>query len=306
MRFREGYVRLALCAFYLVIPIAFFGQNPPAPRDPKGLELLRQSGITLSEGTKLKDGVLDGKYSAVFKIMGEARFSADAKLEFFGEKYSRVFIDFNSFLINGDTETCALDTSGETIATWTKDGDAAGPAVEINTQGEGKFTNCWSAPTWFFPAMIIQSITDDPKSAISYSGVHSKDGDTVEVLRTYKVRAGSDSGLWQNLTVSELQLDSKTLLPVRMRFWRSGGRDVPVPASDPLSLSNNPVEVRYSDYRKVDGILVPFSIDWSNHGVMDSLSIRIQTVRLNTGIGPEKFGLPKNIEPKKVPLPNNP
>jgi hypothetical protein len=289
----------------LAVPVVLRGQSPLVPRDRKGLELVRRSEAALINGGRLDDGVLQGHYKFVFKLMGEAYFSADAELEFAGERRSRAFIDFDSPLIIGDTEICSLDSGGETISGWTKHNGATSDNTSIKAPGQGFFANCWSAPTWFFPAMTIHSINNDQQIAIVYEGRHSESGHDIELLRTYRLRTGIDSTIWQNLTVSEIQLDRKTLLPILMKFWRRGQETVPVPTSDTLSAANNPVEVRYSDYRKVEGILVPFTVNWTNHGTMlDSLSITIQTVRLNIGLGPADFVLPEKLEPKQ-PTPCN-
>jgi hypothetical protein len=67
-----------------------------------------------------------------------------------------------------------------------------------------------------------------------------------------------------------------------------------------LSQSNFPSKVRYSDYRKIQGFLVPFTIDWSQAGRM-TLSVKIEFVQMNTGTSVAAFTLPEKLESEATP-----
>jgi hypothetical protein len=237
--------------------------------------------------------------------------SADVKFEFMGNRHSRAYIDRGSPpLVLHNTEICGVDRRGKTMGALVYNPNKPDSPVQgkvaptvftkVHEPGQGEFTNCWSTPIWFFPAAVITSMVDDPQVAILYHGRVRRNENDIEILRTYQAEPRESSINSDNLTVNEVQIDLNTLLPVSIRFWRGSDGEAGVP-SDPLSPSNNPVEVHYGDYQEVEGVKVPFHIVWSRPGAkggLESVSIKIRAVRLNTGLSAGDFSVPSNLKKK--------
>jgi hypothetical protein len=297
------YIRLTVGVLSIIASTALCGQSAPVPRDPEGLRLIQRAETALVGERRVRDGILRGKLESRIEMMGSAVVTtADVTLEFMGGTHSRIDLHPNSFLAASGAEICTLNSSGEILSASVPAPGTDAPVTIARAQGHGNYTNCWSVPTWFFPAMLLESAMENPRCAIVYRV--SKDSPH-EVLRLYQVSAGNDLSLWQNLTVHEVQLDHRTLSPVAIRFWRGvQQQSVPLPPADPLSPANRPIEVRYSDYRKVDGVLVPFHLEWSQ-GKTLTVSINIDTIRLNTGLSASDFAVSGKIEPETPPQPQD-
>ena len=80
-------------------------------------------------------------------------------------------------------------------------------------------------------------------------------------------------------TVRDIWIDAKTNLPAKIAYsLRAGSGAVPSMA----------VEVTFSDYRAVSGVLYPFQISESLNGT-PWLSITISSVSFNTGLTDSTF-----------------
>jgi len=78
-----------------------------------------------------------------------------------------------------------------------------------------------------------------------------------------------------------MYLDSASLLPVAITFNVHPDVDAGTDVA---------AEVRFSDYRLVSGIRVPFHVqEFLNGGLV--LDLEFQTVTLNTGLSPSAFSL---------------
>lgn len=293
---RKFYVRLtaSLLSFIALKPLS--GQSAPAPRDPEGLRLIQKAETALVGNRQINDGVLQGNLTSHFDIMknGSPIFTADVKFTFWGGAHSRTEAHYGGFGMPSGSEICTLDNRGEIIGVFDSRSEGEPRSATARALGHGLYTNCWSAPIWFFPAMLLKSAIENPRCAVLYHA--SRDGSPYELVRLYEVSAGNNLRLWQNLTVREVQLDRRTLLPVSIKFWRGVQRQI-VP-EDPLSSTNHPIEVQYSDYRSIGGVWVPFRIDWSQFDGSFEISITLSAARFNTGIDEEDFSVPGRIEPE--------
>lgn len=129
--------------------------------------------------------------------------------------------------------------------------------------------NCISAAPWFFPLISLR-----PAFAASVdTGQNNSDAKTASV-KAWRVPASSQAApLFQKLSETTFELDPVSLLPKSMKFYVH-----PEDAADMDLL----IEVRYSDYRDVNGIKVPFRIE-KYLGETLLLEITLDSASFNTG-----------------------
>jgi hypothetical protein len=115
-----------------------------------------------------------------------------------------------------------------------------------------------------------------------YIGSETRQGVQVEHLRLSKAILGLPDDMQaiaSKLSSSEVFLDSTSHLPVAITFNLHPDDDYE---------TDIPVEIRYSDYRLVNGVTVPFSIKrYLNGGQVQELSI--QNVAINSGVSVSDF-----------------
>ena len=304
MKFRHGIpVGLSVGFCSLSLASILCAQGTVVPREPSALTLAEKAEAALVGGQPLNDGILQGQYvQHVFPPPPDVVFTGPITLQFQGDSFSRVHLSVPSgtFGVQPGVELCTVNSHGEVVGAWMA--ESSPPSATTYLPAHGTFANCWSAPDWFLPAMVM-SRAKDSHTAVLYRGRASEDGHDDEVLRFYRVPDEGDSGFWRNLTLVEVHLDRQTLLPDSITFWRGASgnaRALPLPPADPLSQSNFPIKVRYSDYRKIEGFVVPFTIDWSQTGGM-TLSVKIESVQMNTGFSVAAFALPEKLESEATP-----
>jgi hypothetical protein len=137
-------------------------------------------------------------------------------------------------------------------------------------------------PAWFFPVFSISCGLAAGYSA-TYLGHETYDGQAVEHVSVVQQVTGSvpDVALLQHLSEINFYLDSTTLLPVALAFNIHPDGD---------ALLDLPVEVRFSDYRSVNGVQVPFQIQkFLNNSLI--LDLQFQSVSLNTGLSATSFSV---------------
>jgi hypothetical protein len=137
-------------------------------------------------------------------------------------------------------------------------------------------------PTWFFPFFPISCGLATGYTA-TYVGQETIDSVAVQHLSiTQQPFDSSDtSALLQHLSQVDLYLDSSTLLPVALAFNIH---------SDDNTLLDIPIEVRFADYRSVNGAQVPFHVQrFLNNGLI--LDLQLQTVTFNSGLTASSFSM---------------
>jgi hypothetical protein len=137
---------------------------------------------------------------------------------------------------------------------------------------------------WFFPVFTVAK-TFGQEYAVSLIGQETRNSQSVIHIRVSQqfsgLRAGS-AALLQRLSQFEIFLDSSTLLPVALAFS--------VHPDDDAAL-DIPAEVRFSNYRAVNGIEAPFRVQkFLNNGLV--LDLQFQTLTLNAGLSAATFSVP--------------
>lgn len=136
-------------------------------------------------------------------------------------------------------------------------------------------------PAWFFPAFPVSRGLSSGYVA-TYVGPETRDSLAVQHLaisKDFSSVTGADSATFQHLSQIDLYLDSSTLLPVALAFNIH---------PDDNMLLDIPIEVRFSDYRSVNGAQVPFHVQkFLNNGLV--LDLQFQSAILNSGLSASAF-----------------
>jgi len=144
------------------------------------------------------------------------------------------------------------------------------------------YHNLLAEPAWFFPAFAISrrlssSYTITDLGPVTYDG-----GQQVEHISISQNSASPSSAgapTFQHLTEVDFYLDSVTALPDAVSFNVH---------PDNNALLDIPVEVRFSDYRTVSGVQIPFHIQKFSSNTL-FLDIQLQSVSVNSGLSATQF-----------------
>ena len=135
---------------------------------------------------------------------------------------------------------------------------------------------------WFFPALSALAHYADPNYTFSYVGEEEREGVQVQRVRV--------SRPW-SLTAKDLGKVPLTLAKLphpSFDFYLDPGSHLPVAVAFKVHPDNNmlvdiPAEVRFSDYRAVNGVQTPFHIQrWLNGSLL--LDLSVTEAAINSGI----------------------
>ena len=148
--------------------------------------------------------------------------------------------------------------------------------------------NCLTDGAWFFPAFTSLAASD-PNIALTYVGTEQRSGVGVYHLRSYRnasalsAQFSPASAIAQltQLSTTDIYLDGQTFLPVALTFNAH---------PDKNALVNIPVEIDFSNYQTMNGILVPKHVQKYYQGVL-LLDFQITNVAVNTGIPSSNFSI---------------
>jgi hypothetical protein len=131
-----------------------------------------------------------------------------------------------------------------------------------------------------FPLPLLLSALSDADTAFRYVGAETLDGTAVQHIQIWNSFASKPrlQGI-APFSVKDIWVDSTSFVPLKLAYTRHlGGGSLPA----------FPVEVSYSNYRNVAGILYPFQISKGLNGT-SWLTITIQSVSFNTGLTASQF-----------------
>jgi hypothetical protein len=137
-------------------------------------------------------------------------------------------------------------------------------------------------PAWFFSLFVI-SRGLSPGHNVTYVGHATHNDQSVEHVSLVPqiTNPKQDVVLFQHLGQVDLYLDSTTFLPLSMSYNTH---------PDNNALLDIPIEVRFSDYRSVNGLRLPFRIQkFLNNGLV--LDLQFQTVTFNTDAAVTDFSI---------------
>jgi hypothetical protein len=231
-------------------------------------QVLQQSLAALTGGQTITDVTLTGN---VRRIAGSDDESGSARFKALASGASRT--DFS--LPSGPASELSNLTIAPPTGAWSGPDGVAHAIV---------FHNLLSEPAWFFPAFAIARRLSNSGYIATYVGQETLEGQAVQhisVSQTAPLPNPPSGATYEHLTEIDLFLDSKTLLPATIAFNIH---------PDNNALLDIPVEVRFSDYRSVNGILVPFHVQkFLNNSLLPDF--QAQTVTPNSGLSSAEFSV---------------
>ncbi len=131
-----------------------------------------------------------------------------------------------------------------------------------------------------FPLPLLLSVLNNPDEAYKYIGQESLNGVAVQHIQVWNTFASHPP--LQQLTpfsAKDIWLDTTSALPLKIAYTRRAGSG---------AVPSFPVEVFFSNYSNVNGVLYPFQINKSYNGTPWQ-TITIQSVSFNTGLTDAQF-----------------
>lgn len=142
----------------------------------------------------------------------------------------------------------------------------------------------WAATSrsFVFPLPLIADDLNSVDTAYQYLGLETLNGLAVHHVRTWRAFASKPKlKHLEEFTVRDLWLDTASGLPLKFACVRRAAR-----GAEP----GFPLEVFYSDYRNVGGLLYPHRIEKHLNGTPWT-TILIQTVAFNIGLADAEFSV---------------
>lgn len=236
-----------------------------AVTSPQGSVFLQKALTTLAPNLSLTDVTLTG---SVRRIAGSDDETGSATFKSLSSGAARASLSFAS---STRTEVINSDSSAPTGA-WT------GPDGVSHLIA---FHNLLSEPAWFFPAFAISHRLSAGYVATDLGPHNGQQVEHISVLQTSLSQLPSAAPELQHLTQVDFYLDLKTLLPAAIAFNVH---------PDDNELLDIPVEIRFADYRVVNGVQVPFHVQkFLNNSLM--LDFEVQNVTLNSGLSASEFSI---------------
>lgn len=235
-------------------------QTACAQSDVQALSILQRAAAAQMGATSIQDVQLTG--SAVLHIGTDQRGSVTLQVDSSGR--SKIVLD-----LDGGRRTEYSSGHGEAPeCTWT-DTDGKSHSVAVH--------NCFTQIAWFMPALSLASGVQLGHHRITYGGSKQLDKNTFEHLTLNRVITGQDPEMTaqlQRLSNLDLAFDSATMLPSSLTYFTHPESDL---------TRNIPVEIRFSDYRDVNGVKIPFHIEKLLSG-NTLLEITVESATFNTGV----------------------
>lgn len=209
-----------------------FGQTPPVS-SPQALSLAAQSLRSLAGGTTLADVTMQATANYTFRAKNEV---GTATLVARGNTQSLLTLNFS-------------DGTG-----WQEIRNRIS-GVSVNADGtvtSSATHNCFIDADWFFPALSLQALANDPTSVVNLPGQQIYEGQQVYHLTFTRYLTGQVpevSSLIQAVSSMDLYLDATTLPPVALDFNSHPSKD---------AYTNSPTEIRFGAYQSFNGSRLGF------------------------------------------------
>src|SRR5208337_2046827 len=247
----------------LLLVSVIFAQNPPKS-DPQAISFAFQSIAALTGGKPIHDVTLTG---SVMWSGGAAPETGTATLLASGTSESRM-----SLTLPSGTRTEIRDAStGIPQGKW---------IAQSSASGLYSSQNCATDAVWFFPA--LGSLAAGPNVVLTYVGQETRNGAAVQHIQSYvyQPKPSHVNPSPQQLSTVDFYLDAATFLPVAISF----------DAHPDNASTNLPVEVDFSNYQVLNGIVIPTHIQRSLQGNV-LVDISISDASFNTGLPLSDFAI---------------
>jgi hypothetical protein len=263
VRLRSFAFAVAFLCCIFALPATAQQASTSATQGPTAVSLATYSIGALSGRVQIADITLTGTAT---RTAGSDTGSGTATLKALGTSNSRMDLS----LSDGTFSEIRTAQNGAPQGQWLA---ASGSYNNMAAH------NCLTDTAWFFPALTILSQLSNPNLLATYIGQETKAGVAVYHLRLSIQSPNDPTGLLQQLSVEDLYLNASTYLPVALVFQTH-------PDSD--ALTNILVEVDFSNYQSINGVLIPLSVRKYLNGSL-FLDITIQSAVLNSGLSQSAF-----------------
>jgi len=264
---------MRVARFVLSLSVSFLvsislAAQQTATSSPQALQLLQRSLSSLASGQFISDVTLTG---TARRIAGSDDDTGSAVLKAISGGGSRAELSLPS----GKWSEILSTSPAQPFGSWT------GPD---GVSHEMAFHNLLAGSSWFFPTFPVAKGLSPTGYVAAYVGREARNGLAVEhlsVSQTLPVSANSGGTSFQHLSQVDFFLDSTTLLPSSISFNIH---------PDDNALLDIPIEVRFSDYRSVNGAQISFHIQkFLNNGLV--FDFQAQSVTLNSGLSASAFSV---------------
>jgi hypothetical protein len=215
-------------------------------------------------------GVSDMQLSATSEwISGSTRASGSATLKIKGTSASRLDISAGPFS-RSEVRNDSAGYDGQWI-----DANGVRHAMALH--------NCWAPAGWFTPHAIVQAMSAANVTS-HHLGRDTRGGmalDHVQLRRTNSEKNPRIAQDLERLSTVDIFFDPTTHLPLVLVYNTHPDNDYE---------RDIPVEIRFSDYRNVDGVMVPFRIQRLLQGVLN-LDLTVSKATINSGLADGEFAL---------------
>ncbi len=266
----RSWLLVLLSSLSLLFPAIAAAQSPSVRRDSEAVGLLSRSLQTLTSGVPVRDVTLMGTARRIAGSDDETG-RVIAKAVASGE--TRVDYDYPS----GTRSESRMTSATGAIESWSgPDGTKRGVVPH----------NVAPLSPWFFPAILLQTLEQGSDITVEYAGREKRSHRDVAHLTVAKqVPALHHPSvmltLLQKAARVDLYLDTTSGLPVAIAYNTHPDKNL---------ARDIPVEIRFSDYRSVDGVQVPYQLQkYLNHARV--LDVRVSTTSLNSGLSASSLGL---------------
>ena len=133
------------------------------------------------------------------------------------------------------------------------------------------------------PALSILCEWGDTNMELVYLGTDTVNGQAADVVSVSQVPANAqDSNFWRSMTQTLFYVDRNTKFVSKIQYQKVAENNTNV---------SEKVEIFFSDYRAVSGVLVPFQSSTYSDGRLLT-AITFSSVSLNAGLATTDFNLP--------------
>ncbi len=235
-----------------------------AQSDPQALAYAAKSMAAITGGNPISDAALTG--TATW-FAGSDTETGTVLLKASGTGESRMDLALG----NGNRSEIRDASTGAALGQW---------IAPDNSSGLFAFQNCFTDAVWFFP--VLSSLSAGPNVVLTYIGQETRNGQTVQHLRTY-VSQGDPLPpplpTAQQLSTMDFYLDAVAFLPSAILFNSH-------PDNDPGT--NISIEVDFSNYQALGGAMVPLHVQKYLQGTL-ALDLSLSSAAFNTGLSLSNF-----------------
>jgi hypothetical protein len=270
-------------------------KEAPTSSDPQATALFERAFAALSGGVTVSDATLTG---TVARTEGSDNETGTVVLKATSSGDSRIDLSFPSGSPSEIRNHAATPSTGSLPPGISQSDLPHG--VQSRTPPSSQPAGAWfgsdgsrhamashnamSEPTWFLPAVTFARLRADQTLAVSFAGEETHNDRQVLHLSisVQPPEASSQiTAFLRHLSQMEAFLDPATFLPASIIFNTHPETNAAL---------DIPTEIRFSDYRPVNGVEVPFHVQrYANNSLV--LDIRIESVTLDSGIASSAFAI---------------